>query len=208
MIGRDQVSGLILAGGAGRRMQASRSSVGPRLEKPLIPLHGRPLIAWARDALPQGLAHCYVSANTCAEAYAAYGTVVADDASLGPGWGPLAGVASTLMRIRTPWLLVVPGDVPDPPCHLGQGLLQYSEASGALLAYVCSLRPQPLFMLVHVSLLANLRQYLLSGGRQAFQWVDSLGHAVRVPGDESTFFNINTQEDICLAHQLIPPPPA
>lgn len=201
-----RVCGLILAGGAGRRMQGPPQDAAAPCEKPLLPLHGRPLIAWAADALPQGLAVVYVSANARPERYAVYGTVVADAPSLGPGWGPLAGVASVMRRMPTPWLLVAPGDVPRPPCDWGQGLLQYVETSGALLAYVCSVRPQPLFMLVHISLLHSLQAYLFAGRRQALQWVRSVGHAVQVPGDEMAFFNINTREEICLAHQLILPP--
>ena len=43
----DPITGLVLAGGAARRLQAAH----PGADKGLLPLAGRPLIAWAIDNL-------------------------------------------------------------------------------------------------------------------------------------------------------------
>lgn len=111
MIPFDDVSGLVLAGGQGRRMQAAGAAA---VEKGLMLLHGRPLVAWATAALPPGLAATYISANRHHERYSVYGTVVSDDPLLGDDPGPLGGVVSAMQRMATSWLYVAPVDVPSP----------------------------------------------------------------------------------------------
>ena len=202
MIPLTHVSGLVLAGGQGRRMQAGGAAT---VEKGLMLLHERPLVAWATTALPPGLAATYISANRHHERYSAYGTVVPDDPLLGDDPGPLGGVVSAMQVMTTPWLYVVPADVPCPPCNVLERLLQCVSAHACRLAYACSDRPQPLFMLVHSVMLDDLRGYLQGGMRQVQRWQRDAGRAVTFHQDNNEFFNINTQEDLCRAHQLIPP---
>lgn len=198
MISVDRVSGLILAGGQGRRMQ--RQGV-PTIEKGLVLLHDRPLVAWAADAMPSTLSHRYVSANRHLDRYERFGTVVPDAPDLEPDSGPLAGVLSTLRQLRTPWLYVVPVDVPFPPPGVCQTLLQHVARSGDKLAYAHSTRPQPLFMLVHQSLQASLEAYLRDGSRKVQGWQQQHGDAVPIAKDEDGFLNVNTPEDMLRAHQ-------
>src|SRR5690554_4719287 len=157
------VSGLILAGGQGRRMQQSGQSA---TEKGLMLLHGQPLVWWAVSAMPPGLADLYISANRHHEQYASYGVVVADDPSIGDDLGPLAGVVSVLQRMSTHWLYVAPADVPHPPDELFECLLHAVNTRDCDLVYACSDQPQPLFMLLNKHLLESLRDYLQSGFRQ------------------------------------------
>lgn len=201
MISLGDVSGLVLAGGQGRRMQQAQQ---PAAEKGLLLLHGKPLIAWAICALPSGLAHTYVSANRCRERYADYGIVVPDAPSFGAGLGPLAGIASAMQKSDTQWLYVVPADVPGPPPGLCQRLLQHLNEHGGELAYACSDQPQPLFMLVNTCLLDSLEDYLRRGCRQVRLWQREYGQAVHIDAGNNEFFNINTPDDLRLAHQLIP----
>lgn len=200
MIARHHVSGLVLAGGRGRRMQQSGQPVA---EKGLLVLHDRPLVAWAVAAMPAGLASIYISANRQHDVYAAHGAVISDDFDLGDDFGPLAGVATAMRKMSTPWLYTAPVDVPWPPADILERLVQQANADDASLVYACTERPQPLFMLVHRRLLSGLEDYLRNGSRQVQGWQQEHGQAVRFADAGHEFFNINTPDDLHRAHQLI-----
>ena len=200
MITPDDVSGLVLAGGQGRRMQQSGQTSA---EKGLLELHGRPLVSWAVDALPTALHTVYISANRCQDRYAEYGLVVPDDPSMGMYSGPLAGIASGMRRMSTPWLYVVPADVPCPPTLLFDRLLEHVNAHACSLAYAHADQPQPLFMLVHLNLLDSLQRYVRQEFRQVQGWQHDHGMAVQFDPDIEGFFNINTPDDMRRAHQII-----
>lgn len=203
MIAAHDVSGLILAGGQGRRMQ----EVGrPAIEKGLVLLHARPLVAWATNALPIGLATVYISANRYADAYGQYGVVVPDNPLLGHDVGPLAGVASALARASTPWLYVAPVDVPCPPPQLFSALCSHVCRERAPLAYVQSTRPQPLFMLLNRCLLSDLERSLQQGLRKVQEWQQRHGTPVCIDDNDTAFFNVNSPDDLALAHQRIAAP--
>lgn len=202
MIAPHDVSGMVLAGGQGRRMQQIDN---PPAEKGLMALHGEPLVSWAVSALPTGLADIYISANSHFDIYSDYGIVVPDNPSLGADVGPLAGIASVMQRMSTPWLYVVPTDVPHPPGNLFERLLQSVSVGSCELFYAVTDKPQPLFMLVHARLLGSIERCLRNDMRQVQRWQREYGLAVQFEGDNHEFYNINTPEDLCLAHQLIPP---
>ncbi|MFP4247456.1 MAG: molybdenum cofactor guanylyltransferase [Halochromatium sp.] len=71
----DQVVGLILAGGAGRRMGG--------VDKGLVELAGRPLAQWVAEALRPQVAQLLISANRHREDYARLGCPVLSDRSIG-----------------------------------------------------------------------------------------------------------------------------
>ena len=196
------VSGLILAGGQGRRMQQSGQ---PAIEKGLTLLHDQPLVAWAVNAMPSGLADLYISANRYHDQYDRYGVVVADDPSVGDDLGPLAGVVSVMQRMSTHWLYVAPVDVPRPPVQVFERLLHAVNTRDCDLVYACSDQPQPLFMLLNKNLLDSLRGYLQSGFRQVQRWQRDHGEVVVFDAERARFFNINTPDDLRQAHQLISP---
>lgn len=203
MIAPHEVSGLVLAGGRGRRMQQAGQ---PGVEKGLMRLHGRHLVAWAAASMPQGLARLYISANRQLDGYADYGDVVTDHPAFGDDSGPLAGVASVLREMPTQWLYTAPVDVPRPPTGVFQSLVQHAGAHQADLVYVRTDRPQPLFMLVNKRLLSGLEAYLASGSRQVQAWQRDVGQAVELDGGDHDFFNVNTPDDLLLAHRMIPAP--
>ena len=112
------ITGLILAGGRARRMGGE--------DKGLIPLAGRPLIAWVIDALAPQVGRILISANRNQAAYAAFGHPVIGDEAVGAelaGFqGPLAGIAAAMTRMETPWLLTLPCDAPLAPADLASRL--------------------------------------------------------------------------------------
>jgi len=213
MIQRDTISGVILAGGQARRMQnaaGDQSTAGKPVEKGFLALHGEPLVAWGRRYLAPRVGAVYISANRCAEAYGRYGQVVGDDPGLGENLGPLAGLASVMAKASTPWLLLLPVDVPAPPVDLLERLAARALEDEAPIAYAaCGEDRHPLCMLVHCRTLGSLRDYLRSGGRKVRVWQEQNG-AVRAefPAGEAAFFNINAPEDLVQARKIIPPPTA
>ncbi|CAM5282401.1 molybdenum cofactor guanylyltransferase MobA [Eoetvoesiella caeni] len=199
-IGKQTVSGLVLAGGQARRMQADGRKP---VEKGLLPLHGKPLVAWVHSYLAPRTAAVYVSANRCVDAYARYGQVVGDDPALGEDAGPLAGLASVLPQLRTPWLFSLPVDVPAPPSDLLERLAAQAHESGAGIVYAFSERAHPLCMLVHRDMLPGLLEFLRGGERKVGIWQERSGAVQAVfSADDAGFFNINTPADLLLAEQL------
>lgn len=224
MIARELLTGLILAGGQGRRMQAAASGhvnaaghgaaagllasqsgdaawSAPALEKGLLELDGMPLVAHARRHLAPYVDKVLVSANTSLDAYAEYGVVVPDDEALGSYSGPLAGIASALRCVATPWLVVLPVDVPSAPVDLIGRLCGAVSVTGPHIAYASTAAGvHPLCMVVHSSLVDSLYDFLLAGERKVQLWQRQNG-AVPVLFDDvgDAFFNINTPEDLVLA---------
>jgi molybdenum cofactor guanylyltransferase len=122
------VTGVVLAGGRGRRM-------GGR-DKGLLPLRGRPLAAHALDALRPQVGALVVVANRNRARYAALGAAVVADAW--PGYaGPLAGVHAGLRAATTDWALFVPCDAAWLPANLGVRLHAAAAAAGAAYATAC-----------------------------------------------------------------------
>ncbi len=68
---RDQVTGIILAGGLARRMGG--------VDKGLVLINGRPMIAWAIDALRVQVAELLINANRNHDKYGEFGCAVIDD---------------------------------------------------------------------------------------------------------------------------------
>ena len=86
MIGRADITGVILCGGEARRM--------PGVDKPLALLDGTPLVAHVHARLAPQVARVLISANRSLEAYATYGDRVVPD--IRPGVGPLGGLSAAL----------------------------------------------------------------------------------------------------------------
>ena len=203
MIPAAQISGLILSGGRSSRMQAtarnteSNQSSSSELDKGLLSLDGHPLVAFSRDQLAPWVSHIYISANRCADAYSAYGTVVPDDPVYGEFQGPLAGIASVLVQVQTPWLAVLPVDAPIVPPRMVPRLAQALQDGQHDIAYVLTDRTHPVCMLIHVSCLPALRAYLLSGERRVQAWLASQRSlAVAFNAPEDMVWNVNTPADL------------
>ncbi|WP_353153683.1 molybdenum cofactor guanylyltransferase MobA [Pollutimonas bauzanensis] len=198
MIARSLLTGLVLAGGQGRRMQAAA------LEKGLLELNGKPLVEHACGHLAPYVDKVLISANTNLDRYAQYGDVVPDDLALGEYSGPLAGIASALRHVATPWLVVLPVDVPCPPVDLIERLCASVGDEGPRIAYArTSAGVHPLCMVAHSSLVDGLYDFLLSGERKVQFW-QRQNDAVPVLFDDvgDAFFNINTPEDLLRASGL------
>ncbi|WP_374625419.1 molybdenum cofactor guanylyltransferase MobA [Pandoraea sp.] len=193
-IPRDAITGLVLAGGRGRRM-------GGR-DKGLQCFDGQPLAAHVIDRLRPQVGALLISANRNRDAYAAFGAEVVSDETQDFA-GPLAGMLAGLRAMRTDYLLTAPCDSPYLPDDLGDRLAASLSASltGAtsppLAAYAATTQgPHPVFALLHRSLADDLAATLAAGESRVRAWL-ARHKAVQVHfGDERPFYNINTLDDL------------
>lgn len=188
---REHVTGLILAGGLGRRM-------GGR-DKGLQPFRGKPMSAWAIERLAPQVDVLLVNANQNLEQYQAFGFPVVSDRIAGFA-GPLAGLHTGLLACETPLLVTAPCDSPFLPGDLVARLRSALEAAGAELAVAkTGNQPHPVFSLVRREVLDGLTAYLEGGSRKVDTWYAALNVAEVPFEDERAFANINTLDEL---HQM------
>jgi molybdopterin-guanine dinucleotide biosynthesis protein A len=190
MSGRDNVTGLVLAGGRGSRMGG--------VDKGLQRLDGVPLVQHALRRLDPQVGALMINANRNLETYAQFGYPVWPDADSDFA-GPLAGFVAGLAHCSTDWLATVPCDTPRFPLDLVARLL--AAAANATVAVACTpegglAQRQPVFCLVRRTAQAGLVDYLAGGGRKIDAWFKR-ERCVDVLFEESeAFFNANTLEEL------------
>lgn len=185
---REQVTGLILAGGRGSRMGG--------VDKGLQNFRGLPLAMHAMLRLAPQVGEVMINANRNLGAYESFGAPVWPDA-LPDFAGPLAGFLAGLERCETPYLVTVPCDTPlfpsDLVARLGAALL----AAGADIAMPhTGDQVQPVFCLMRTSVMESLVRFTQEGGRKIDSWTAQLACAEVPFEDESAFFNANTLEEL------------
>lgn len=156
--------GLILAGGAGRRVGGQ--------DKGLLHWEGRPLVAWVSDRLRPQTSHLQISCNRNPDAYARFGDSVFVDCRSG-FQGPLAGLEALPADPTQDFLLVVPCDTPRLPLDLAARLYQAlsSQPESCDLAYATTGgQHHYLHTLLRRRCLSSLPDYLTSGGRSVRGW--------------------------------------
>lgn len=181
------VTGLVLAGGRGSRMGG--------VDKGLVEFRGEPLVVQIARRLAPQVGALKVNANRNLDTYAALGFEVVADRF--PDFaGPLAGMASGLHALATPWLLSVPCDSPFVPPDYAQRMLAAATAADAEIAMaVCDGR-QPVFALIARQLGEDLDDALAAGERKIDRWF-ARHRLVEVDFSDQpdAFLNLNRPED-------------
>lgn len=191
------IHGIILAGGAGRRMGGA--------DKALLSLSGRPLLAHVIDRFAPQVDRLALSANGDPARFAAFGLrVLPDDAPLGPLSGILAGLRHAQGQGATA-LVSVPCDSPFLPGDLVPQLCLAAETAASGLALVqAGGRDQGVFGLWPVGLTESLADFLASGAKPKITDFAALQGAARaVYAEDSAFRNLNTPEDLAAAQALL-----
>lgn len=185
----ESVTGVVLAGGAARRMGGS--------DKGLIRLAGRPMIEYVLEALRPQVGGILINANRNPELYGQYGVPVVADEREG-FQGPLAGMAAAMQSARTEFIVTAPCDSPFVPGDLVRRLGRSLAADGADISVAhADGRLQPVFTLLRVALLGSLVEYLDRGERKIDRWFSGHRTATTDFSDvPEAFLNINTPEDV------------
>ena len=192
---RADITGVVLAGGQGRRMGG--------VDKGLVPLDGQPLIAHVLARLAPQVGDVIINANQNVERYRAFARRVVTD-TIGGFAGPLAGLHAGLTEATTPYVVTAPCDSPFLPLDLVARLCEALARDGAQLAVAKTFeQPHPVFALVQRDVLPHLATFLENGGRKIDAWYATLAVAEVPFDDEATAFrNINTRAELELsAHQ-------
>jgi molybdopterin-guanine dinucleotide biosynthesis protein A len=189
---KDDITGVVLAGGRGTRMGS--------VDKGLQLLNGQPLALHVAQRLLPQVGQLAINANQNLDHYREFGFPVWPDTLQG-FHGPLAGLHTALSHCETPYLVSTPCDSPFVPLDLAARLalaLEQHDAEAAVAATGASppLQPQPVFCLLRTTLQPRLERCLIDGGRRVNEWLASLRVAQVHFEDEAAFRNINTAEDL------------
>jgi molybdopterin-guanine dinucleotide biosynthesis protein A len=207
------LSGLILAGGEGRRM-AGR-------DKGLISLLQKPLVEYAIDCMIPLVDDLSISCNRNRELYQDYQLACISDKETGKEanqetnaesyQGPMAGLAAGLRHAKHEWLLVMPCDTPLMTTQVMSQLLDCIKVSGPseeMQAIIFSHQGlQPLHGLYHRSMLPIFEQ-CLAENKNALQRL--LRSMPKVSLHQATdcgfsFNNANDPEELAIIASLLAP---
>lgn len=201
-IRKEQITGLVLAGGRGTRMGG--------VDKGLQLFRGEPMALRAARRLRPQVGTLLVNANRHLDEYTKLGVPVCADEITGYA-GPLAGMHAGLCACSTDYLVTVPCDSPLLPASLVDRLAdalvrQRSDAAVAVVSTAGQARRHPVFLMLKRNLLPQLTAYLDSGGRKVDQWLASVACAEALFDDELAFANVNTLAQLdALSAGDIPP---
>lgn len=186
-------TGVILAGGAGRRMGGGKA---------FVPFRGRPLIAWAVDLLTPLCRSVLVSGSD--PGLTALGLPVVPDGA--PGRGPAEGLLSSLRAAVQEWCVVVPCDAPFLSRELFLALWAARGNDPAVVPAWPDGRLEPLCALYHRGMARWLAEALDRGERRLSTILEQAGftrHLIDAGTfGERTFLNLNNPEELDAATGL------
>lgn len=186
---RPPITGVILAGGQGRRMGS--------VDKGLKMLRGKPMVQWVLERFAPQVDDVLINANQNLDQYQLLGHQVVPDEISGYA-GPLAGLHRGLSVATHDLIATVPCDSPFLPLDLIARLsAALNEQQADFAVARTGDQPHPVFCLTHKSVLPGLTAFLQSGGRKIDAWYAALKVAeVRFDDEAEAFSNINTVEEL------------
>ncbi|HSN39476.1 MAG TPA: molybdenum cofactor guanylyltransferase MobA [Burkholderiales bacterium] len=185
----EAITGVILAGGQGRRMGG--------VDKGLKLLQGRPMVQWVIERFSPQVDELLINANQNLDIYSRFGHRVVSD-EIGGFAGPLAGLQRGLAEARHGLVATVPCDSPFLPRDLIARLYSAMRRDEAEVAVAkTGDQPHPVFCLCRKEVLPGLAGFLAGGGRKIDAWYATL-KVTEVPFDDETaaFSNINTEAEL------------
>lgn len=188
---RRDVSALILAGGKATRFGG--------VAKHELVVDGQTIFARQVSVLSPRVAEILVSSPNAIDGYRTVRDAIG-------GVGPLAGIAAGLAACRTPWLLVVAGDMPHITAALIDQLIARAHASvdphaadsvDAVGVRIDGL-PEPLVCVLHTRALAIVERRIAGADYKASRLLTDAG--LRVDwiddADPAALVNVNAPEDL------------
>lgn len=200
-----RVTGVILAGGQGSRMNY--------LEKPLLDLGGKPIISHIIENARDQVGQLLINVNRNAEMYTQFSLPIIGDLD-GDNAGPLAGLLSAMTWCRrhspqTDLIACFPGDVPWFPENLVQQLVSAMLTSGCEVGWLrTDGQYQPLFSLWSLALADALDTALRNNVYSPMQFIFTTNHVLLEldDGPITHFLNINSPDDLDKARRLLQVP--
>lgn len=189
VIARSDITGLILAGGQGQRLQ--------QRDKGMLNWHGKHLLDYAVAALTPLVDSLVISCNRNLHFYQQYDALLCQDQD-NDFAGPLAGIASAIALIDSPYLLVSPCDMPGLTTAVLRPLLENSNNHCDVIYLVGNQQPQYLCALLRSQTVRDkLPAYLATGKRSVQGWYQQLQcQYIAVADSPHRFRNINTVADL------------
>ncbi len=188
----ETIAAVILAGGQGRRLG--------NVDKAMLRLAGRPLLAHVLERLHGQVPRILLSANGDPARLSNFGLPVAADA--GPDLGPLAGIAAGAQGCKDRWpglthILTVPVDTPLLPLDLADRLVEgVATAPGCAMVAAAGGRMHWTIALWPIESAAALADRVLQDGMRRLQEGLEIVGWRHVPfPDANAFTNINNLQD-------------
>ncbi len=200
---RENIVGILLAGGKSRRMGGG--------DKCLLQLGGKTILQHAIDRATPQVSNLILNINGDPDRFSHYNlNIVSDD--IGNFAGPLAGVLTGMHWVmenhpECKWIVTFPTDTPFFPMDLASKLYGAVSDNKAELACAASGdRHHPVFGIWPVNLFAALKVAMIDNGvRKIDDW--TCGYNLKTVKFEfkkiDPFFNINRPEDLECAETLV-----
>lgn len=201
-----EVTGWLLAGGEGRRMNGQ--------DKGLIDYQGRALGTWVLESLRGQCGTLRISANRNPERYQTLladalhpltpppDAVIPDDPDLPASSGPMAGIVTALRHTPTEWLLIAPCDTPHLPHDLVSRLMDCALNTNADIVMPCTqtslseVRHHWVCGLIRKRVCPDTVRQFVNGERKVGNWVKTQQWSSVSFGDTTAFANMNTLETL------------
>jgi len=183
------ITAVILAGGRGRRMDTR--------DKGLVALNGMPLVEYVIKAISRQNQNVLINANQHKKQYRQYGFPVIED-ELGGFQGPLAGVATAMKYVSTPYILTLPCDAPfvAPDYQQKMWSALMSQQTDLVVAFDGH-RLQSVHALIPVRLYADLIRFLAGKTRRVDTWYSQYAIGIADFSEQPEMFcNLNTPQEL------------
>ncbi len=186
---KNQVTGVILAGGRARRMGGE--------DKGLVQINNQAMISYVIDALHPQVAAIVLNINRNESTYRKFGyPIVADD--LAGFQGPLAGMAAAMARVSTEYIFTCPCDGPLLARDIVARLFAAMAAEGGDICVPHDGdRLQSVCALIDCRLRESLLEYLTGKDRKIEHWYRQHKLVLADFSDEQRcFLNANSPRDL------------
>jgi len=181
------ISGIILAGGRSSRMGQ---------DKALKQFNNRALIEFTIQKIQHQVNSIIINTNQNQQDYLQFGYPLVADVDPNR-LGPLSGIYSSLIAIKTNWAFVTACDTPYLPKDIVTRLYHEVQQTNKLIAVVATNNKiQPLVLLLHKDLSQSIIEFITSGDRKTQQWIMQQQPAIIDCSNEiDAFININTSQE-------------
>mgnify|MGYP001157265218 FL=1 len=194
MITKEHITTVILAGGKAERMDGK--------DKGLLKINNIHIIERLYEISTRFTSRVYINANRNIQKYQEMGYTVLVDAIDG-FQGPLAGIYTALLNIKTDYLLILPCDGPLITDDYFKRMLSGDNNFEIKCAHDGE-RIQPVHALIKNNVTTSLEKFLSTGQRKIDKWYNDRNlRLVDFSDNKNLFININSPKDLIEYESLL-----